>query len=197
MGWTPELIISLVTAATGFVGAFAAAIAIWMTRQERVAAHRQLLYQKQFEAYSAILDSVNALYVACLYFIVERDPVPHCLDGEERLQLHRAVFDETMQLSAEFHKWMLFLPAIVQDKVTEFLSVFDAISASDDDASLYPSAIVYADDPHMKLYDAYRIAIAAARQALGVDPLSEDTMRLVGTFEAKKRNKPPKGAQLD
>jgi hypothetical protein len=180
MDWT--------SAVVGIGGLLVAALSLWLSYKDRRSVHRELLYQKQVEAYTAVINALNPLYDACIYFIMTKASRLR-LDNETRPQLR----SETTQLGRQFHiehqKWALFLPTVVHDEISGFFKVLNAISAPEDVVSHYPRELVYSEDPHKELAKAYGRVIAAARSGLGIEPLSEDILKLVGGVNNSERKK--------
>jgi hypothetical protein len=179
------------SAVVGIGGLLVAALSLWLSYKDRRSTHRELLYQKQIEAYTAVINVLNPLYDACIYFIMTKASRLR-LDSETRPQLRLETTEAGRQFHVEYQKWALFLPSVVHDEISGFFKVLNAISAPDDVASHHPRELVYSDDPHMELAKAYGQVIAAARTGLGIEPLSDDILKLVGGVKVneKKTRKP-------
>src|ERR1700682_6328571 len=67
----------LPSAAVGIGGLFVAALSLLLTYKSRSAAHRELLYTKQVEAYSAVIDALLVLEKDSMSFISEHGNRPN------------------------------------------------------------------------------------------------------------------------
>ena len=62
-----------------------------------------------------------------------------------------------------------------------FMKVFYGVSAVPGFEDQYPADIVHSKDPAMLLSDAFSKVVATARQGLGTEPLTQETLRLIGS----------------
>ena len=163
-------------------GLIIAAFSLWLNYKSRVSSHRELFYEKQIEAFVAVMNALNPLYNACQDFIVLNG---FRLNSHTRLEFRLAMGNGDISgIRREFYqqhqKWGLFLPAYMEDQISHFIKVLNAISAPDDIANQYPPELVNSRDPGLELSKAYSDVISAARRGLGVEPLSKEILKLMG-----------------
>lgn len=60
------------------------------------------------------------------------------------------------------------------------MKLLNAISAPDEVAHQYPSELVHSNDPQKDLSRAHSKVVTAARRGLGVEPLSEEILKVIG-----------------
>lgn len=168
-----------------------AGLSVWLAMRNRGAAHRQHLYEKQVDAFDEVHIALNALAQACQGFIGDRG---FRLDSVSRVELRVELSQGSMadayhNFGRVCRRWALFLPASAQAAIADFNKVLMGISAPDEVAHQYPQSVVHSDDPQMILSDAQGRVTAALRDSLGVDPLSDEIMQLVGTSREKQMDR--------
>jgi hypothetical protein len=170
---------SAIAAIGGFL---VAALSLWLNYKSRISAHRELIYSKQVEAYVAVVNAIRPLYNECSDFIVLQG---FRLNSETRLKLRMeistgSISEAYRNFYNEHQKWILFLPSYVENEILSFTKVLSAISVPEDIAQQYPMELVHSSDPQGELSKAYSRVIAAARRGLGVEPLSEEFLKMLG-----------------
>jgi hypothetical protein len=168
--------------AIALAGLAVAALSLFLTYRERVAALRSTLYSKQIEAYGELLHALSDLHQVTLTFTTAAG---FTLDGQTRTALRAEVQPQVTQLARVFVRNAVFLPKAVGDAVVEYRSTFTAISAPPEAERQYPSELVHADDPQMVLTNAFTRVWDAMRRQLGTGPLSQQTLKLLGRPESE------------
>lgn len=170
-------------------GLFVAALSLWLSYKSRSAPHRELFYQKQVDAYVAVINALNPFHNACQDFIVLNG---FRLNNESRIKFRLAISrGEISAFYRDFHlqhqKCALFLPSYMHEQISAFTKVLSAISVPDEFANQYPPDLVYSKDPGMELAKAYSNVVSAARRGLGVEPLSKEILTLIGEGSIKDK----------
>jgi hypothetical protein len=161
-------------------GLAVAALSLFLTYRERVAALRSALYSKQIDAYGEILHALSDLHQVTLAFTTAAG---FTLDGQTRAALREEVQPQMTQLARVFVRNAVFLPQAVGDALVEYRSTFNAISAPPEVESQYPSDLVDSDDPQLALSNAFTRVWDAMYRQLGTGPLSQQTLKLLGRPE--------------
>jgi hypothetical protein len=169
-------------------GILIAALSLWLNYKGRGAPQRQIFYQKQVDAYVAVMNALNTLHNACQEFIAVNG---FRLNRESRLKMRLAMSNgEISAAYRDFHlqhqTWALFLPSSMHERISSFTKVLAAISAPDEIANQYPTELVNSHDPGMELGKAYSNVVSAARHGLGVEPLSKEILKLIGESPSKQ-----------
>ncbi|HEV2862051.1 MAG TPA: hypothetical protein VGX48_13665 [Pyrinomonadaceae bacterium] len=175
-------------------GLMVAALSLWLNYKSRSSVHREYFYQKQIDAFVAIMNALNPLHNACQDFIVLNG---FRLNSETRLKFRLAISRGELsafyrEFSLQHQTWALFLPSYMQEQISGFIKTLSAISAPDDVANQYPPNLVNSKDPGLELSKAYSGVVSAARRGLGVEPLSQEILKLLGEAkppEAEKKLK--------
>jgi len=162
-----------------------AALSLWLNYKSRSSVHREYFYQKQIDAFVALMNALNPLHNACQDFIALNG---FRLNSDTRLQFRLAmsrggISEFYREFSLQHQKWALFLPSYMQEEISAFIKTLSAVSAPDDIANQYSPNLVNSKDPALELSKAYSGVVSAARRGLGVEPLSQEILKLLG--EAK------------
>jgi len=162
----------------GLGGLIVAGLSVYLSYKSRISPYREMLYSKQLEGYAEVVYALSDFYTATLAFITVQK---NCrLDDNTRFELRRITVNENQALYRKQQKWAIFLPKEMSDRLSDFVKLFNGISAFPEVAYQYPKEIVYANDPGLLLANAYTKVIEAARKGLGTEPLSQETLRLFG-----------------
>jgi hypothetical protein len=177
-----EVTLDWAAASVGLGGLVIAGLTLWLSFKERGAGHREYFYQKQLDAYMAVMNALYPFFNACQDYIVLNG---FRLNGETRLKFRLEISRGSISkyywnFHTQHQKWAILLPVSMQAQLSHFSTVLSAISAPDEIANQYPPALVNSADPGMDLAKAYSKVVAVAREGLGVEPLSEEILRLVG-----------------
>jgi|SRR5215213_1843837 len=178
----------LPSAIVGVGGLMVAALSVWLNYKSRSSVHREYLYQKQTDAYVALMNALNPLHNQCQHFIALNK---FRLNSETRLQFRLAmsrgeISEFYKEFSLQHQRGALFLPSYVQEEISAFVRVLNAVSAPDDIANQYPHELVNSNDPGMELSKAYSRVVSATRRGLGVEPLSSEILKLIGEVKPLK-----------
>jgi hypothetical protein len=157
-------------------GLIVAALSLFFTYKSRTALYRDKLYTKQIDGYTEIMKVLSELFADTLVYVT----VHHPLNDEQRAALRTQTVGKYNLLMQTNQKWSIFLPKEFEEQVGNFIKVFLGISAFGDYVSGYPSEITGSSDPGKLLAGAYQKVIAAARKGIGTEPLSQETLKLLG-----------------
>lgn len=154
-----------------------AGLSIYLSFKSRTSPYREMLYSKQLEGFAEVVGLLTEFYVTAQSFIAAKG----CqLDDNTRPKLRLQTIDKNLAFHRGYQKWAIFLPKEMNDRLLAFVELFNGISALPEVAHQYPKEIVYANDPGGLLGDAYTKVVEAARKGLGTEPLSRETLKLIG-----------------
>jgi hypothetical protein len=162
--------------AFGFGGLAVAALSLWVSYRERVAALRGALYAKQIEAYGDLLLALSELQEVAIAVLTGKT---FALDDEARAELRDAAQPQFAKLAHTFVANVPFLPKAVADAVAEYREKFVVISAPPELPTLYAQGRLV-NQPPVALTNAFVSIWAVMRHQLGTDPVSEQTLKLFG-----------------
>jgi hypothetical protein len=161
----------------GLGGLLVAAWSLYLSYKSRTSPYREMLYSRQLEGYKELIDKVVDVFDAAGAFLAEHG---WRLDDATRLEFAKGVDAQVNSLYLEQQRHVVFMPKRVIDEISRFLNVLLALSASKEKAAKYPREIVYADDHGKVLQEAFEKVIEAARAGLGTEPLSQETLKVIG-----------------
>jgi hypothetical protein len=161
----------------GLGGLFVAAWSLYLSYKSRASAYRELLYRKQFDGYTELVERLTSVYGAAAQFLADHE---WRLDDTTRPQFAAQIDPQVRALYLKAYGYAVFMPKRVTDEVFRFLNVLLALSASKEAAARYPKEIVYADNHGDVLQQAFEKVIEAARAGLGTEPLSQETLKMIG-----------------
>lgn len=170
------------------VSGITSSLALWLTYRERRASYRQLIYSRQLEGYASLMVHVYAAYRAVTGLTVAThkyrtedenrqiasDLKSHHAHIQENAQIWSIVFHDKINLALShvqntliFVVWALEMPELATEPIEESLG-----------------------KDRERFIAAYKTLIQQIRQHLRVDPLSNETLALIG-----KAPSPPKKDQ--
>ena len=162
---------------------FVAGLSLWLVHKERASAHRQHMYERQTEAFADVLDALHPLYNSVQLYLV-----PHMegMDAPARMAFRQALYsgalwDLLMGYSRKHQHSAVFMPSAVHVALNGFTRTLNGLSAPPGTESQYPDELVNSRDPQGDLGKAYEQVLQSARHALGVEPLSKEILKLVGS----------------
>ncbi len=154
-----------------------AGLSLWLNYKSQTAPYRELLYRQQFDGYAELAEKLASAYDTAALFLAEHR---WHLDDTTRPQFATQVEPHVRTLYLQGFRYAVFMPKKVADGIFHFVNLLLALSASKETAGRYPSEVVYADDHGKVLQDAFEKVIEATREALGTEPLSQETLRMIG-----------------
>ncbi len=160
-----------------FAGLLVAGLSLWLNFKSRTSAYRELLYRNQFDGYAELVERLASIFDVAARFLADHQ---WRLDDTTRPQFAHQVEPQVRTLNLGGYRYAVFMPKKVADEIFRFLGVLLALSASEETAGRYPKEIVYADDHGKVLQEAFEKVIEATREALGTEPLSQETLRMIG-----------------
>lgn len=161
----------------GVGGLVVAGLSVYLSYRSRTSPYREMIYSKQVEGYAEVMDALTTFYNAVQFFIARQGGR---LSEDARLALR----SQTAELNDAYHrkhqKWAVFFPEKMNDSLSAFWMLFNGISAPPEVAQQYSADTAHANDPGGLLGDAYTKVFQAAREGLGTEPLSEETLKIIG-----------------
>lgn len=157
-------------------------LTIWLTFQERRSSYRQAIYAKQIEAYVQVIEAANKLRFVAIsfaYLLAHEPDYNNLLDESNELYVIHGLFVETNT------KNIIFLPSVLEQKLAQFSS----ITAGD----FAVGAVSNSNDANSYIADirrVYKEIIDIAREHIGTDPLSAETLKLIGNVPNKPKRLP-------
>jgi len=191
----PALLTAVGSIVTGVGGLFVAGFTIRQSFKNRVATHREFIYQKQAEALVSICTALNRYYQQCQSFIFINGM--NGMTDEVRITFRQAtsrgeISEAYWAFQDERTRSSIFLPRTFLERISNFEKVLAAISAFDSVRPQYPKDWVENDDPGGLLGDAYTEVMNAARHILGTDRLTDHNLSLIGSRPLKSLGKQTK-----
>lgn len=162
-------------------------LALWLTFRERRSSYRQMLYSKQIEGYAELLEAVHRLRKAAYDFCFT---LKMNWDDEEIQEADNKLRAVRNQFKTIHEKWVVFLPTKIQTRLDAFdYAIFrlpDYWSLEKDERG----KPILEQEKINKIRETYIPLIEAIRESLGTDPLSHETLNLIG-----KTPSPPKASR--
>ena len=162
---------------------FVAGLSLWLAHKERSSEHRQHMYERQAEAFADVLDALHPLYNSVQQYLV-----PHMagMDAAARVAFRKALYTGDlwrlqMGFAMKHQHSAVFMPSSVHVALNGFTRTLNGLSAPPGMEGQYPEELVDSRDPQGDLGKAYEQVLQSARHALGVEPLSREILKLVGT----------------
>ncbi|HEX9871741.1 MAG TPA: hypothetical protein VGC99_24705 [Candidatus Tectomicrobia bacterium] len=162
----------------GLGGLIVGGLSTYLSYKSRTSPYQEKIYSKQLEGYTEVVAALTEFYNAAQNFIIIQPNVR--LDDATRPKLRMETKGYNAAFGRVWQKWAIFFPKEINDSFSDFIKVFNGISAHPDIVRQYPKEVVYASDPGGLLGDAYSRVIAVIRKRLGTDPLSQETLKLIG-----------------
>jgi len=154
---------------------------VYLTYKARTLPYRQMIYSKQLEGFSEVIDTLSDFYVTAAIFIGDHG---NKLNDETRVELRNKTKNEATAFNKSCQKWMVYLPIKLEESLCDYFELFIGISAPTNVASKYPKDHVYAEDPRGLLYEAYLKIINTARIFIGTELLSRETLDLITKIQS-------------
>lgn len=172
------------SASIGLGGLALAALTVYLDYRKRIAPYRELLYAKQIEGYAQVVQALNDWFDWSQGYIAAHG----CrLNDSTRVELRKETVDQNVAFHAVYRRWALYLPKDVDMRISAFVGVFNAISSPREVAHQYPAHEVYSEDPGMLLAEAYSSLFQSMRKSMGTEPLSRETLKIVGEMPDERR----------
>ncbi len=145
-------------------------LSVWIGYRERASVHRQLVYEKQVESCSLV---ARAMWDLVAKTIDVLDGAPDILTDENSKRLREETERDKATAAATYYEHLTFLPAKLTDSFLELLLIWDRAA--------HPEQFeAERRNPRNFMLLAYLNAVSDARNALGIDPLSNEISRIVG-----------------
>jgi len=160
-----------------FINLIFIGINAYLTYKVKTLPFREMLYSKQLDGYSEVIETLTDFYIDAQRFIVSHG---FKLNDKTRPELKKQTMDKGNIHIEKHKKWAIFLPKELSNKLHNYIDLFNGISANKDPLSKYQKNIVYAEDPGKLLSDAYLKVFNTARKFLGTESLSKETLEVIG-----------------
>lgn len=158
-----------------FINLIFIGINAYLTHEARTLPYRQLLYSKQLEGYSKVVDALTDFYVDTRLFIAANGGK---VDDKKRPILSLQTKEKFVIFHSRYQKWGIFLPNELNDRLCDYIELYRGISAHPNVAYKFPIDHVEAEDPAKLLNDAYVRIFFTAREYLGTEYLSKKAHKL-------------------
>jgi hypothetical protein len=158
----------------GLGGLFVAALSLWLNYRDRSAMHRQIIYQKQIDAYSEIIISLIQFFNKALEFM----PPSYKYFGDEAGKLlETMVFEEFTQFKTAFAKNMMFISEDVAMKILNFYALWKYfISPTKNPDHPYKDHLT---EPVSDLSSAFSEVVWEIRKAIGTGKLTKEILNII------------------
>lgn len=159
-----------------------AALSLWLNYKDRSSSHREFLYEKQIDAYDAVLEAMGRVIQPCLDFM---DSYGYKLTSDTRAEMRDLFLKHYRNNLFEIKGWT-FLPAEVIREINRVLVILYSITAPDAQAHKWPPEFVQSKNPYGLLMDAENRVHNVVRQAAGIEPLSTEIRKITGVQERER-----------
>ncbi len=181
MDWST--LVALAGVIVAFMGVFAALVGVgltgfaaWLSYRDRAASHRQSIYEKQIEAYQAVLSALGAMNEKARQVFPDDD----WSDAPD----YDALYEKAKPLEPE---WNAVGKAFEENWVIFSEPVWDKLNGAWRDwfrhDQEFPVRYIFVRG---KMWEDYILAKAAVRDALGVDPLTKDSFDTIYSWPRQR-----------
>ena len=167
----------ILSSAVGLMGAMVAGLSVYFTYKGRHNQFRQVVYNRQMDAYFNITESMTALYTAAQNHLATSNP--RLTPEDARRQFRAALREEHESFTGIVNRSLIVLPSKVKSAVDEFNETLLALSTPEEErpaADGTPAAVESAPD----LGKAYERAINCIRFHLAIDALTSGMLNEMG-----------------
>jgi len=170
-----EILLTLSSSLVGLGGLAVGILTIVLSYKERKAWIRQEVYHKQIEACDKVLKAATAVKGAVL-FNTDVDMSLPLSDLERKALLEGGIGKATKDFIEAVNGVYSWLPSKVISACIEFLDVPIGL--------VNPESEHTAATPFDEIYDAWEGLARVMRKAMGIEPLSAETIRMLGLPKA-------------
>ncbi len=161
-------IAAAVSAFAALVSTVITGVAIGLTLRERRASYRNTLYERQLQGYSEILRDAFSCFDSSVALVYAIDPI----DDETRARMRQHAREKIEQLRATYYQWLYLLPRGFTEPAFRFVQIATVMPIDDPSKSPRP--------PMDNFIDALSDVMAAAREEIRVEPLSQENVKIIG-----------------
>lgn len=170
MDWLEMLKTVLIPVGLGFLGIYFGYV------RGRRDAFREALYVKQIEGFTDILNAMGDILNDLIVFINEYNANPPLKQEQDLPECCAAIKVKLVELRRSYYKWASFLPAETCGKVIGFLL---------EEYSPPEHNIEALQEMRKRYTQVYTDFVTNSRMLLGVAPLSNETLKLIGAVSRK------------
>lgn len=167
----------------GLIGTFGTLIlGIGSFYAVRRSTYRQHLYEKQVDVCIAIMDSLVPFYIRTMQAMttVAVDDNGFPLNKTARIKIRQDTVNEWNAFLLQNTRQIVLYPSFLIEALDQFMEVWEEAT---DFGREQPSK--YDADPQQALGEAYGRVVGAVRKTIAVDPLSEQTLKIVGAAKIR------------
>jgi hypothetical protein len=184
LSWIPGTVI-------GAGGLIVAAISVILSYRERTSRLRELLYDRKAQACHQLLEALWEIRTSA-WLSIHGQNGP--LNDETRRKLEEAWRPHIGRVFRIQHEQSLFLPDEVIDAFRDYVRVLLALSSTSAEEAKrhrFRPELVQSKKPIEELDTAFSKLLQMMRRSLGVEPLTEQTLKLLGqTTEERQQPEP-------
>jgi len=168
----------ILSSAVGLMGAMVAGLSVYFTYKGRHNQFRQVVYNRQMDAYFNITESMTALYTAAQNHLASSNP--RLTPEDARRQFRAALREEHESFTGTVNRSLIVLPSKVKSAVDEFNETLLAISAPDEERPVADTSYATPAESAANLGKAYERAINCIRFHLAIDALTSGMLNEMG-----------------
>jgi hypothetical protein len=172
-------IAQIMSSGVALMGALVAVLSVYFNYRGRHNQFRQVVYNRQMDAYFDITESMSNLYTVAQNVLATSNAWLKAEDARTRFRA--AVRDEHERFTATINRSLIVLPSRVKAAADNFNESLLAISEPDEERSAdRPDAADWPADPGADLGKAYQRAVNCIRHHLAVDSLTTGMLKEMG-----------------
>jgi hypothetical protein len=168
----------ILSSAVGLMGAMVAGLSVYFTYKSRHNQFRQVVYNRQMDAYFNITESMTTLYTAAQNHLAVINPRLSAEDA--RRQFRAALREEHESFTGTVNRSLIVLPSKVKSVVDEFNETLLAISAPEEERPAAQGSAATPAESAPDLGKAYERAINCIRFHLAIDSLTTSMLNEMG-----------------
>jgi hypothetical protein len=168
----------ILSSAVGLMGAMVAGLSVYFTYKSRHNQFRQVVYNRQMDAYFNITESMTALYTAAQNHLAASNP--RLTPEDARRQFRAALREEHESFTGVVNRSLIVLPSKVKSAVDEFNETLLAISAPEEERPIADGSTTAPAESAPDLGKSYERAINCIRFYLAIDSLTTGMLNEMG-----------------
>ena len=168
----------IMSSGVALVGALVAGLSVYFNYKGRHNQFRQVVYNRQMDAYFDITESMSNLYTAAQNILAASSP--WLKEEDARARFRTAVRKEHERFTATVNRSLIVLPSKVKAAVDHFNETLLAVSEPAEERSADPDAADAPADPAADLGKAYQRAVNCIRHHLAIDSLTTGLLNEMG-----------------
>jgi len=169
----------IMSSAAGLMGALVAGLSVYFSYRGRHNQFRQVVYNRQMDAYFDITESMSNLYTAAQHILASTSPRLKAEDARARFRT--GLREEHERFTGTVNRSLIVLPSKVKSAVDNFNETLLAISApAEERPAVRHDAAGRPPEPGEDLAKAYQRAINCIRHHLAIDSLTTGLLNEMG-----------------